>query len=111
MRIIIIALSLLVATSCYAEVKLYRYTDKVSGDERGVAYSEVPVSNPLWNAEAISEKDKQQYINKQKQQFDKVVSDAAKEKDRKSKKCKDKLKALGFDKDEINAILGDAYGD
>jgi Holliday junction resolvasome RuvABC DNA-binding subunit len=111
MKTLIVALSLLIATTCYAEVKLYRYTEKASGDEAGIAYSKDPIVNAKWNYEVISEKDKQTYIALKEQQEAKKQSAQESEKDRKKKKCKAKLKDLGFDKDEINAILGDAYGD
>lgn len=111
MKILIIALSLLVTASCYADGNLYRYTDKVTGDERGVSYSDQPIVNPQWNSEIITEKDKKKYIDKQNQQTEKINSDAAKKADRKKKKASNKLKQLGLDKDEVNAILGDAYGD
>jgi len=63
----IIILALIFTTSvCFAEVKLFRYVDKISGDEQGICYSDKdgnPQANPSWNAIEISEKDKQKYID------------------------------------------------
>ena len=58
----------------------------------------------------IDEKDKQTYIDAKNKQ-DKDKQDASsKDNNMKKNKCVQKLKDLGFDQDQINAILGDAYG-
>lgn len=112
-KIIIFLLVLIVVSfsvNCYADIKLWRYTDKLTGEERGLAYSENSASNPEWNSEVIPESKKKECMDLYKQQQDAKNSSYISEKDRKAKKCKNKLKDLGFDKEEIAAILGDAYG-
>lgn len=62
-----IALIILMTTlvlPCSAEVKLYRYFDKVTGEEKGICYSDKdgnPQKNGLEVVE-IAEKDKEYYI-------------------------------------------------
>src|SRR3990167_10925264 len=65
---ILFLICLTFAVPCSAQVKLYRYFDKVLGDERGISYSDKdgnPQNNPEWNYEEISEDKKEFYIKKQ----------------------------------------------
>lgn len=108
-RGILFLICLLIAIPCQAQIKLYRYFDKVSLDERGVSYSDKdgnpPVSNPDWNIEEIPENKKEHYMNihntqiKQKQQD---VENALKDK---KNKAKAKLASQGFTQDEIDGIV------
>ena len=78
-RLLILIVATFVATNCYAE--LWHYTDKVTGEEKGICYSDSPIDNPNWKSEVISEDQKQQYIDLQKEQIDKkpkVKSDTEK---------------------------------
>lgn len=109
MRIVIIMLSLFLATSCLAEVKLWRFTDKISGEERGISYSDKngnpPINNSDWNAEEISENEKEHYANFYRQQLkDKQNQVESALKDKKNK-AKLKLKTQGFTDDEIGGIM------
>ena len=51
-------------------VRLYRYTDKVTGRERGICYSEIPIVNSDWNYSVIQESEKGVYIELMKEQMD-----------------------------------------
>ena len=110
-------LSIFIVANCYADLtassvdpKLWRYSDKITGDEKGVCYSEKAIDNPSWNSQVIKEDQKDYYIKLKNQQDKAKQEQQAADKDAKAKKCADKLKALGFDKDDISLILGDAYG-
>ena len=69
---LIFLVCLLVAMPLHAQVKLYRYFDKSSGEERGVSYSDKdgnPRNNSEWDYEEISEDKKEFYIKKQEQEI------------------------------------------
>ena len=54
-------------------VKLFRYTDKATGKECGISYSDKDgngIVNPGWDCVEIEEKDKQQYLDLQKKNLD-----------------------------------------
>lgn len=53
----------LMASTCFADMPLWRYSDKDTGNERGLCYSEIPVDNPNWNYEQIPESKKKYYID------------------------------------------------
>lgn len=59
---------MLIASACYADAPLWHYTDKATGEERGICYSAEPINNPDWNSEQITEGQKQGFIDLQKQQ-------------------------------------------
>jgi len=65
-------------------VCLWRYTDKITGEERGICYSDKdgnPQVNKDWNVIEITEGEQQQYIDLKKQQQEakpKVKSDIEK---------------------------------
>ena len=111
MKFLIILICLFLATSVFAEVKLYRYSDIATGEERGVCYSDKDgnssITNPNWNSEVIPENKKEHYIAihnvqmKQKQQQDEQAL-----KDKKDK-AKAKLTVQGFTADEIKGIFGE----
>ena len=114
MRIIIIALSLLIATSCYAEVQLYRYTDKITGDEAGISYSDKdgnPMSNPNWIAEVITEDKKEHFIKEREKQI-KAKQDAI-DADLKSKRkgIKERLKSAGLTQQDVDLLVGESARD
>jgi hypothetical protein len=111
MKLAVFILSLIVIANCYAEVLLYRYTDKATGEERGVAYGITPDPKPEWNYQIIQEDEKLKYIELQEKQLKDKQNAQEAEKDRKKNKAKNKLKGLGFDNEEIRAILGDKYGE
>lgn len=97
---------------CFAAPVLYRYTDKITGDEMGVCYSgedgTPAITNPDWNMEIIPEKQKQHYINEQRKQQkakEKAVKDALKAK---KKDIKDKLKAQGLTQEEVDILVGES---
>jgi len=72
MKLIVIVLSLLVVANAYAEVKLFRYVDKLTGDEMGICYSDKdgnPQVNKDWQAIEITENDKEAVIALQKAQI------------------------------------------
>lgn len=104
MRILLILL--LMTQTCFGAVVSYRYTDKATGEERGVCYSDEngnqPINNPDWNVETISEKDRAFYISKQKKQLD----DKLKAQKDIKKDIKTKLKALGLSQEEVDVLLG-----
>jgi hypothetical protein len=68
---IALILTMLIAFPSFAEVKLYRYVDKVTNKEAGICYSDKdgnPINNPNWDAYEIQESEKQTYIDKQHQE-------------------------------------------
>lgn len=110
-KILIIVVLFLSTSFCFADVVLYRYTDKVTGDEMGMCYSDVngnsPINNPDWNAEVINEKDKKYYIGEQRKQIKarrKAEKDALKAT---RKDIKDKLKAQGLTQQEVDILVGE----
>ena len=109
MKILIIILSLFLATSVFAETKLYHYTDKLTGDEKGVCYSgrdgTPAITNPDWNMEEIAEKDKEHYIKLQEKQLKQKQQDAENILNQKKNKAKLKLKTLGLTDEEIEGII------
>lgn len=73
MKTIIIIVSLFLAVTVFADPKLYHYTDKATGEERGICYSDKdgnPQDNPLWNHEEIFGDLKDYYIKLQREQID-----------------------------------------
>lgn len=63
---ILIAGVIFVASNCFADVLLYRYIDKKTGNEAGVSYSDKngnAIKNDDWQSIEISEKDKKYYID------------------------------------------------
>ena len=117
MRIFIIIISLFLAaflaTSAFAEVKLWHYTDKTTGDEMGVSYSDKdgnpPINNPDWNGDVIGEKDKDKYIKLQtKQHKDKQDAEHISLKT-KRKIIKDKLKAgQSLSQADVDILVGES---
>lgn len=54
-------------------IKLFRFTDRATGEERGICYKNTSIPftvNPDWSYEEIQEKDKQHYIDLQRQQWE-----------------------------------------
>lgn len=93
----------------FADVKLIRYTDKVSGDEMGVCYSDKDgnpaITNPDWSMEEISEDKKQHYIDLQIKQI--ISKQKQIDQDHKKNKsdAKKKLKDMGLSEAEINSFI------
>lgn len=107
---LLIIVSLFMATSsAFGDVVLWRFTDKVSGEERGICYSDMygnnPINNPDWNSEVISENDKSKYIDLQVKQI-KDKQDA-KDLDKKNKKKSIRTKLNMLTKEELDVLLGE----
>lgn len=93
----------------HAEVVLYRYFDKLSGEERGISYSDkdgnAPINNPDWNVEIIPESKKEFYVNLYNVQIKQKQQQADNELKQKKNKAKAKLASQGFTQDEIDGIV------
>ena len=86
--------------------KLFRYTDKLTGEERGILYNkEDVIQNPDWNCEEIEEKDKASYISEHQKQIEKKQKEIEKEVKEKNDKARAKLASQGFTQDEIDGIM------
>jgi len=110
MLILILALCL-ISNLAFGDVVTYRYTDKITGDEKGLCYSGIdgssPLNNPDWNAEVIENKDRAKYVILHKEQ--RKARKDLKEKALKNKKdkIKTKLKAkAGLTDEEVKILLG-----
>ena len=106
MRILIILL--LLTLPCYAGVVLYRYTDKASGEERGLCYGNEgapPVENPEWDVEIINEEMEKFYIAKHKSERDKKEKKIKEDREKDKEKAKKELEDLGISDETIEAIL------
>ena len=97
---------------CFAAPVLHRYTDKATGDERGVCYSDkdgnAAISNPDWDVEVIPESRKHHYMVEQRKQIKaqlKAEKDALKAK---RKDIKNKLKGLGLSQSEVDTLVGES---
>jgi len=94
---------------CNADVVLHRYTDKQTGKEMGISYSDLngdpAISNPDWNVEIIVEKDKDKYIKLQEKQIEKHLKEMEKAREEKAKRVRTKLKELGIDQTDLDAII------
>jgi len=85
--------------------KLFRFTDKVNGDERGITYSVRVPSNENYDVEEIGEDKKQFYLDLLRQQ-EKAKQEALEADRKKTRKTTFvKLEALGFVKKEIEILL------
>ena len=105
---IIILMSLICSVS-YASPKIYRYVDKSTGDEKGLAYASKSgnpsISNPDWNAIEIQPDKFGYYMNLKNNQDE--AKDKARRKAKKDR-CKEiriKLKALDFTDGEIDELI------
>lgn len=112
MKVLITVIAfLIITTNAFGGVVLYRYTDKATGDERGICYSSkngtAPIANKDWDKEVISESQKAYYVNKHKQQVaaKKAANKALVESEK--TKARGKLKTAGYSNKEIDAILGE----
>lgn len=100
--------------SASAEVVLYRYTDKATGEERGVCYSDKDgnsIVNPLWIATVITE-DKKEYFIKEHEKQIKAKQDAADaELKLKRKGIKERLKTAGLTQEDVDILVGESARD
>ena len=95
--------------TCSAQVVLHRYFDTISGEERGICYSDVSgtpaINNPAWSVEVIDEKDKKTYMDLYKAQL-KTKADARQALiDKEKGTMRTKLTALGLTSKEIDVLF------
>lgn len=114
MRVIgIIVIVILGITLDSSATVIHRYTDKVTGEERGLSNSSVDnvpaISNPDWNTEVIPEGQRQYYINEYRKQIkakQKIKEDTLKAK---RKMIKDKLKAgTPLSQEDVDLLVGES---
>lgn len=113
MKLIITILIIFLTLPCVAEVKLFRYTDKATGDERGICYSDKDgnpaIVNPDWDMEIIEEKDKKTYIKLYNKQIQAKRNKVKKELKAKRKIIKDKLKAgTPLSQQDVDILVGES---
>ena len=106
--ILLLVLSFVLATNSFGVV-LFRYTDRLTGDERGINYSDKDgnstVKNPDWLAREILEEDKPYYMDLHKQQIQGRKNQLRGNRELKKNKVRNKLKSLGFTEEEIEVII------
>jgi len=110
-KILLVVIALSFCYAANADVVLYRYTSKATGNEMGICYSDKDGNsahnNPDWTVEVIPESQKDYYIKEQRKQQkakEKIAEDSLKAK---RKEIKKKLKAgTPLTDDELEELVG-----
>ena len=109
MRYLIVVLIIGFCVTGYAESKLWRYVDKVTGEERGVCFSDVPIDNPDWTATQIPAAQQDYYVKLQDKQIKDKIKAEKNALKAKKKVIKDKLKSgTPLTSEEADILVGES---